>query len=426
MSTRPTSHQDLVDILRAHPPELDELTRARIEKRLLAAASAPRDRQQARRGAKLAAAALLAVAAAVLVAVLASMARDDEEAAPVARFERREAAFAIERGTLEDGSTLRTAEDEIAQLDVGGSRVRIGGRSRVRLARLAREQVVLALDRGSLDVAFHPRERGRERLTIETPDARVEVVGTVFRVTTDADATEVSVIEGVVRVVPIGGGAPRSVGAGASTRIARSRGDRAEPETPDHAASAEAAAAPDLSAPRASSPEAIAREPAALSPPASPSDRVAPSDIVAPEAHHLAPGRSPSPAERLEEAQRLLDGQDVPAAARILRELTRPSVPVEVRTEAWMLSADMHTHAGRFEDAARAYENAAREGRGTAHGQVAIFSLARHQHRRLGDLDAARASYARYLVEAPDGPLAHEAKRALCALDVREHCEASP
>ena len=133
-----------------------------------------------------------------------------------------------------------------------------------------------------------------------------------------------------------------------------------------------------------------------------------------------------TPAERLAEARRLIDAGRAPAALRVLRELTAPSVPLALRVESWTLMGDVHQSAGRFSDAAGAYESAAREGRGTRAGDNAIYMLARLQHRRLGDPDAARASYARYLDEAPDGALASQVRRALCALDVTEHCPASP
>jgi hypothetical protein len=56
------------------------------------------------------------------------------------------------------------------------------------------------LERGTAELAFHPHERGRQHLRIATPNADVEVVGTVFTVAVDARGTTVSVREGTVRV----------------------------------------------------------------------------------------------------------------------------------------------------------------------------------------------------------------------------------
>ena len=409
----------LARVLRDHPPAPDDLARARMEKRLLGAERALATPARTARTLIVAGGAL-ALAAAVALAVLAAR---EEPSAPVARFERREATASIERGTLEEGSSLRTAGDEVADIAIADSRVRIEGASRVRIAGLARDRVALELDEGTVEVAFHPRERGsfaahRERMTVETPDARVEVVGTVFRVTASGGATEVSVSEGTVRVVPRSGGEPRLVHAGDSTRVAREVVERVEAVTPS--------AGEELGGGDTAGAEVAAVEPA-IAEPAIAEPAIAEPAIAEPEdVEREAPAPASTPAERLAEARRLIDAGRAPAALRVLRELTAPSVPLAVRVESWTLMGDVHHNAGRLHDAAGAYESAAREGRGTRAGHNAIYMLARLQHRRLGDHDAARASYARYLEEAPGGALASQVRRALCALDVTEHCPPSP
>lgn len=439
----PSGSEALAELLRDHPPRPDDLARARMEKRLLVAPPGRALERPARSGrALLVAGGALALAAAVVLAVLAAR---EEPGAPVARFERREASASVERGTLEEGSSLRTAEDEVADIAVADSRVRIEGASRVRIAGLASERLALELDEGSVEVAFHPRARGSERMTVETPDARVEVVGTVFRVTARGGATEVSVAEGTVRVVPLAGGAPRLVHAGDSTRVARElaevpsaieAGERAPATSETASEMASETEAGEIAAGEIAAGEIAAGEIAA--------GEIAGNDIPAADiarAEIAARGPAPpdvepvasTPAERLAEARRLHVAGRAPAALRMLRELTGPSVPLAVRVEAWELMGDAHQSAGRIADAARAYESAAREGRGTRGGLNAIYALARLQHRRLGDRDAARASYERYLAEAPrdaeggvDAPLASQARRALCSLGATEHCPSAP
>lgn len=406
MTTHTTRSDALAEVLREHPPALDDLARARLEKRVVAAAAAPRSSRRPR--AALAAGGVIALAAAVALIVLAQR-RD--EAAPIARFERREAAASVERGTLEEGSSLRTAAGEVAEIRVDASRVRIEGDSRVRIARLASERLALELGEGVVEVAFHPRERGREQLTVQTPNARVEVVGTVFRVTAREGATEVSVSEGTVRVVPLEGGEPRLVHAGETTTVDR---DAPAPHGARAPASSEASAATEATA-LAEAGEATEESGAPASRPEPPPEPEAPS------------GDEPAPpAARLERAHRLINAGRAPAALRELRELTRASVPRDVRVEAWSLTGDVYGGAGRLRAAARAYESAAREGRGTPGGHNAIYSLARLQHRRLDDPAAARASYARYLAAAPHGALASQARRALCSLGASEHCGERP
>lgn len=392
MSTRPTSSEALAEALKGAPPALDELARARMERRVVAAASAPRAQARPRRRAVALGAGALLAAAAALALFLAS---EGEPEAPVARIDLHEVGASVQRGTLEEGSLVRTGAREEADIQVADTSVRVGGASRVRIATLSPAHLALELLEGDLRVAYHPRARGRERMTVETPSARVEVVGTVFRVEVRESGTRVSVSEGTVRVVPLDGSEARLVHAGEHTHVPREAHAEASPEadeapSPEVVPAAQLEAAPDVGAPALAGPAAEALE-----------DEVA-----------EAPA---DPAARLELAQRLIARGRVTAAARILRELARPSVPAAVRTEALSTAGDLHRGAGRWDEAAGAYEQAAQVGRGTAGGHNAIFALAR-LHAQRGDAAAARASYERYLREAPDGALAGQARRALARL----------
>lgn len=417
--SRLSSSERVAQVLRENPPHPDDLARARLEKRLVQAALAPRPVRRSPR-VVVAASAGVALAAAVLLAVVLISHDADEGTAPIAQFERRGAATSLERGTLEEGSTLRTGEDEVAEIRVAGSWARIGGASRARIVRLSHDELTLELEEGSVDVTYHPREPGRERMTLETPNARVEVVGTVFHVSARPDATEVSVSEGTVRVVPRSGPATtRLVHAGESTRIVRDAQSAAEPETNSERPGEPGEHAGVEAIPGVSQEEAPGEEPP-HGPEQQPELNPAPAEAPADAAERAAP----TPAERLEHARQLIEQGRAPAARRVLDALRRSSASVEVRAEAWMLIADVDLRGDRLEAAAQAYANAEREGRGTPGGAIAIFSLARLQHRRLGDRDAARVSYERYLAAAPNGALSSQAKHALCSLGADEHCEA--
>jgi ferric-dicitrate binding protein FerR (iron transport regulator) len=376
---RPTSNEALAELLREHPPVPDDLARARMEKALI---ERPREiaAPKKRKGWVPAIAAGVALAAALLLAFV--LFGDREPEARVARFERRPASAAVERGTLEVGSTLQTQPGELAELRVDASRIRVAGASRARIAELTPERIGLELDAGSLWIAFHPREPSnngfrRERMSIETPDARVEVVGTVFRVSVSAGRTEVTVSEGVVRVVP-NHGSPMLVHAG------------------EHAETA----------------------------PSAPPPRIAPTPVVPVESPTEAARDDSS--ERLGTATRLLRQHRTAQGLAMLRPLTvRPGVSASIRAQAWSLIADTEERERNYEDAAHAYEQVARMGRGSA-AHAAIFALARLQDRRLHDREAARASYERYLRQTPNGPLAAQARSALCRLGASEMCGTDP
>ncbi len=407
MSRRPLSSHALAEALRSELTRLDEVTKARIERRLVEGRAAPgraaATSTRSRRPVVLAAAVALAAAA-----LLVALGRGEPAEAPVARFERRELASSIERGTLEAGSTLRTAAGEVAELSVGHAHIELGTGSRLQLVTLRAQHVALRLAEGTIRVAFHPAERGGERLIVDTPAARVEVVGTVFRVAARDGETVVRVTEGTVRVVPSDGAAPRLVHAGQETGVGR---DRPLAETPPQAT--ERPSRGDEPSPRG--PE-VPREvpPASEEAPAEPAVEPAPSRP------------SLEPAGRLREARAHLAEGRTGLAAGILRALTRGSTPAGVRAEAWMLLADIHRSEGQVAEERAAYERASEAGRGRSVGHNAIFSLARLQERRLGDRAAARATYARYLAEAPNGALARQAEDALCRLGEAARCRGEP
>ncbi|MCA9547757.1 MAG: FecR domain-containing protein, partial [Myxococcales bacterium] len=76
----------------------------------------------------------------------------------------------------------------------------------------------VALSAGAAEFAVQPL-RGDDAYVVETPQARVRVVGTRFRVAVEGACTAVAVSEGVVQVSRLDGTEPASLTAGQQRRI---------------------------------------------------------------------------------------------------------------------------------------------------------------------------------------------------------------
>ncbi len=237
------SHE-LADALRAQPPVLDDVARARLEKAILQAprASAP-VKPRSRRPFVAGVSAGLAVAALALLGWLTFAPTPTEP--EVATFEAfrstRGGERSLREGAFVEGEVVTTDDDQHVRAHFAERRVEVevAPSSRARFLRLGGSDLAVGLDRGSVRVSFHPERRGERSLAIETPLARVEVVGTVFEVDVDADGTRVRVEEGIVRVVPREGD-ERFVHAGESVRVRQTRTARADASDEPIAANASA------------------------------------------------------------------------------------------------------------------------------------------------------------------------------------------
>lgn len=424
----------VAEALRRDPPELDDLHKARLERRLLdaaragtpAGASASRDdgidRARRRAGYRGAAIGVLAGAAAAAAAFML-LAGDPETSAPVVRWERVTSGEPVATGALREGDVVATATTQRIAVRLGESAVRLAPGSRARFESLAVEDVRIRLDEGAVVVAYHPERRGEERMTIETISARVEVVGTVFRVAVgDAGATTVRVDEGTVRVVPREGSA-QLVGAG----------DRVTIAAPVATASAEPAARSadeeerGVSAPAPSEAVRAARGLGASAPIAEEATiAAAPAGAAQPETATTgdapAPVRPLAPDVRFELVETLITRGDTRGALHELRAIARDAERRRDRARAWHRIGDIHR--GLAEDllAAEAFRRAAEVGRNLPEGHNALFDLAMLRERRLRDREGARAAYLQYLEVASFGPLAPEARRALCRLGDTSAC----
>lgn len=211
-SRQKAPHETLAEALKDDAPRMDDLRRARLERRVIARSHGASTSQELApisagpavvrplaqtRGGRVAIGALALAAAAIIGFVVRGAIGSSGAEAP--RFAIG-SAFETREGTLTNGARFELASGEEGRLEIGDvtAEVRDGGAVEVRS--IDPNDVRLVLDRGTAELAFHPHERGRQHLRIVTPSADVEVVGTIFTVHVDDAGTAVSVREGTVRV----------------------------------------------------------------------------------------------------------------------------------------------------------------------------------------------------------------------------------
>lgn len=245
-------HEALAEALREAPPRLDDLRRARLERRVLAASQpgaaghvgaagqagaaghvgALATQGAVSRGARSVAArrrawstpakVVAAVTALAAAAVLGFVVRGFVVGGALSHTSQAHfvvgSAFETREGTLTNGARLELQSGEVGRLAIGDvtGEVRDGGALEVRS--IDPDDVQLVLERGTAELTFHPHARGRQHLRVLTPSAEVEVVGTVFSVRVDDVGTTVGVREGTVRVTRHSGNS-RLVHAGESVTV---------------------------------------------------------------------------------------------------------------------------------------------------------------------------------------------------------------
>lgn len=394
--------EELAQSLRSQEPELNDFARARMERELLSAVRAGRRASWWTPSRAF----FMGVSATMVAAALFFWLRTDStnfgggSDALALRFESRRQGSLVEQGVLREGAAIRTGENETAHIRMRESEFDVGAHSVMQFAEVSESRVRVSLREGFVNVGFHPRRRGQEHMTIETPNARVDVVGTVFSVALERDgATRVRVQEGVVRVTE-SGHEGSLVHAGNETRVG------------GHEAPAQAVAARDSAATPTEAPAAVDHAVAPVSPTLAP----------AASAPSAGAARAPAPAapnfrEQLANIERMIQaGQTAPARAE-LEALTHTAAPSSIRANAWNQLGDIDQGARRYADAATEYEHAASLG-----ATDAFWSLARVRDRYLHDPDGARPAYENYLRVAPRGAEATLARTRLCELGVQEHC----
>jgi len=438
----PHSGSDRIAELLGQEPELDEVTRARMEKNLLAAVAAGKHMEIADTPFAVETAeqnyeeeevssvrrswgviGIGTVAAAAAAAALVWAAGVDDANGPggraAATFIRHEAGETVGRGAIEEGTMLETDSGERVEVRVADARVDVTPGSTVRFDRVDGRRVEVYLSRGSVDVELHPLRTGDQTLRVTTDLAHVDVVGTVFSVAVDAEGdTEVSTVEGTVRVTARAGGAPRLVEAGEELTIAA-----------DEAAIREADEATELGG--------LVQDPASLGaaagtpaandtvPPGEPQehrDYAEGEEAPAPAEGSVSADAPPSISDRLGQAEAALDRGDHRGGRRILEAVASRRSRAGHQVRAHTLIAESFTAQRDFPSAVAAYRRAADVGGQSMGAQNALFAMGRLLERQMHDPEAAKAAYQDYLVLAPAGAHAGRVERALCRLGEAGHC----
>ncbi len=264
------------------------------------------------------------------------------------------------------------------------------------IVRDALHAALVRLDRGELFVDFQPLRRGKEHLAIETPSARVEVVGTAFVVRVAADgATRVEVTHGVVEVLARATGVRRRLTVGASIDVG-----------------AVVAAAPPAPVPQLATSDSPVR--VRVTDGDSQQNAVAPQQQESASTYNglatardvrLSAGALPS----LESALAALDAGDTAPSERLAQTGARAA-----RLDALEALADHHERRGSASAAESAYAKILALDPHGARGATACFARASLRE-RVGAPGAAD-DFVRYLAEHPRGALAAQARVHLCSL----------
>jgi hypothetical protein len=385
--------------------DLDELTRARMEKSLLAAIAAGehhaavdvtleaagtdapgRDVTPLRGWGALGVGTVLALAAAVALSYDpgAVELEPQPEVSASATFQRYEDGQTTARGDIGDGESLLTGVGERVEVRAADARVDVTPESEVRFVRLDAERVEVYLRRGTVEVELHPARVGDQTLRVTTERAHVDVVGTIFRVSVDdLGDTVVSTIEGTVRVTPRDGGEPQLVGGGEETTIRL----------------------PSLAA----------------------VERAFVSDVVVVVDDDVEPveiptERAPTMTELFARAEARLDDGDHSRGRRILSGITENANRPAHVVRAYTLLAESYASQREYARAAAAYGEAVDAGGHSIGAQNALFAKGRLLERQMHDQPAAEAIYRQYLDLAPGGAHADQIHRALCAMGLPDHC----
>jgi ferric-dicitrate binding protein FerR (iron transport regulator) len=162
---------------------------------------------------------LVLAAAGVLLAVALGvfwLNREREQPAAVASLERINGTVHVTTAAgevrpvsagiqVEPGDTVRTegAQSSVVLVSPGGTRFSLAGTTSLTFSESRRESITV--HGGSLFAAVAPQPPG-QALVVLTPQARAEVLGTVFSLRATDDETEVSVTEGRIRLTRLSDG----------------------------------------------------------------------------------------------------------------------------------------------------------------------------------------------------------------------------
>ena len=416
----------VADQLRERHSEIDDVTRARLERRMVQAwrthaaarVQLPRSRRPST-GVRLGRStwALSLAASALAGGLFALYLGTGSGPTPVpvgsGRFELRIGEAAMQSGSLAEGQVLESGQHGRIDVDLGSARVLMGFATRLRFDRMAEQELRLSLQKGRVDVDFHPAQKGTQRMVVESLAARVTVVGTRFSVEADTlGNTVVSVTEGIVEVAPRSGAEPRRVAAGERFEVRADDGDDSERAV--------------RSAIEAQLDEVSGSAPAATAGSGSAEAQFEGVDMAFELEDEgvasLQDAANQHAARRLTAARKLLrQGRHVQARDR-LRDVSEGSSATRYRVEALTLMAESYTSQGDIPRATESYARADQIAPNHPAGHNARFALARLLERYARDDAAAARAYRNYLQRAPSGALANQARQALCRLGDTKSC----
>jgi TolA-binding protein len=331
------------------------------------------------------------------------------------RFELRIGDAAMQSGAVAEGQVLESGHHGRIDVDLGSARVLMGFGTRLRFDRMSEHELRLSLQKGRVDVDFHPVQKGTQRMVVESLAARVTVVGTRFSVEVDAlGNTEVTVTEGVVEVAPRSGAEPRRVAAGERFEVRADDGDDSE-------RAVRSAIEQQLGEVIVT---AFAGDGAADGTAGAQSDTFDMEFELEDEGSvaSLQDAANQHAARRLTAARKLLrQGRHQQARDR-LRDVADGSSATRYRVEALTLMAESFTAQGDIPRATEVYARADQIAPHHPAGHNARFALARLLERYARDDAAAMRAYRSYLERAPSGALASQARQALCRLGDAKSC----
>jgi TolA-binding protein len=266
--------------------------------------------------------------------------------------------------------------NELVTLTDGSSVRALSSGARVVPELVSHERVVLRQAAGS--AAYEVTPRPERTFVVQVDGARIEVLGTAFRVERASQSIRVSVKRGLVRVTY--GESSASLTAGEEVTLVTS------PAPASNAVRSEVAP-PEPPAPVAEAPTQAAVEAA-----------VQPADSAAPPRVPARP--EPDAKELFRRADRARSNGDTVAALAHLQELVRLHPSDGRAPMAYFTIGRLEASRGNFTAAALAFEACGSGLNGEAIAEAALARRAAGQHA------AARALAERYLESRPNGPRA--------------------
>lgn len=307
----------------------------------------------------------------------------------------------LEGAGLTTENRIEVSSMSRAELLIGAERAMVMADSSVALESLAGSDVVLRLHQGTIVVEVAPGVALSKRFRVMTAQAEVQVTGTLFRVSANADSTRVDVAHGSV-VVRAENRAEVTVKSGQQA-VVTAGGNEVRAASPEVARELQAAFEMlDAAEPAA---VVVTAPPDADEPP--PPRAVRPIRRTSPSRQNTA---APATGGHLE--QNLEAGECALAEAE-LQSLT--NAPADVQAERSVAVADCFYAEGNLPRALARYEEVALRFAQTPSAANATYERGRVAA-QLGQLARAQAGFDAYLERFPSGPLAGEALFRKCGL----------